>query len=218
MNRKLILSAILTVIVLLGAGIGGYFWYESTHFVSTDDARISGNEYRVMPQIPGQLTHIYVHEGQNVTQNEVIGEQDTSNLDPSMINKALLRAPITGTIVKWFSKENEMVSPGQPVALMMNMKKLYVESDIEETYIDKVKLGEPVDITVDMLGGETLHGRVMKIYKASDATFSLLPAINTSGNFNKVTQRVPIEISIDDLPAGQTVLPGTNVEVKIHIQ
>jgi multidrug resistance efflux pump len=218
MNRKVLLSGILSVIVLGGIGIGGYFWYESSHYVSTDDARIDGDTYRVIPQIAGQLTHIDVKEGQVVTQNEVVGEQDTANLDPSTINKALLKAPITGTIVKWFNKENEMVSPGQPAALMMDMSKLYVSANIEETYVDRIKLGEPVDITVDMLGGQTLHGRVEKIYQAANSQFSVLPAINTSGNFNKVTQRVPIQISIDGQPKGISLLPGTNVEIKIHVK
>jgi multidrug resistance efflux pump len=144
MNRKIILSSILTVVILGGIGIEGYFWYESTHYVSTDDARIDGEQYRVMPQISGQLTRIDVQEGQAVTQNEVVGQQDTANLDPSLISKALLKAPISGTIVKWFNKANEMAAPGQPVALMMDMNKLYVSANIEETYIDKVKLGEPV--------------------------------------------------------------------------
>lgn len=216
MNRKVMLSVILSLIILGGGGIGSYYWYQATHYVKTEDARIDGDQYRVMPQISAELARIDVKEGDTVRQNEAIGEQDTANMDPSMINKAILRAPITGTIVKWFYKENEMCVAGQPVALIMNTDELYVSANIEETYINKIRLGQPVDITVDTLNGEMLHGNVRKIGKASNSTFSLLPAVNTSGNFNKVTQRVPIEISLSK-PAGLKLIPGTNVEVKIHI-
>jgi multidrug resistance efflux pump len=216
MNRKALLSAILAAIVVGGGGIGGYYWYEATHYVSTDDARIDVDQYRVMPQISGELTHIIMKEGQSVQQNEAVAEQDTSNLDPSMMDKAILRSPITGTIVKWFNKEHEVVAPGQAVAIVEDLNATYVSANIEETDIDKVHPGQPVDITVDSLNGLKLTGTVRKVFQAADSTFSLLPAVNTSGNFTKVTQRVRVEIELNK-PKGVTLIPGTNVEIKIHI-
>ncbi|GIM45567.1 secretion protein HlyD [Collibacillus ludicampi] len=216
MNRKVILSTILAAIVVGGAGIGGYYWYQATHYVSTEDARIDCDQYRVMPQISGELTQIIMKEGQSVQQNEAVAQQDTSNLDPSMMDKAILRAPITGTIVKWFNKEHEVVTPGQAVAIVENLNDTYVSANIEETYIDKIHPGQPVDITVDALNGLKMTGTVRKVDQASNSTFSLLPAVNTSGNFTKVTQRVRVEIELNK-PKGITLIPGTNVEVKIHI-
>ncbi|WCK54278.1 HlyD family efflux transporter periplasmic adaptor subunit [Aneurinibacillus sp. Ricciae_BoGa-3] len=217
MKRKPVLYLILAVLIIGAAAIGYYFWYQSTHYVKSDDARITGDQYKVMPQIAGAYTHIFANEGDQVQQNEAIAQQDTSNLDPSMVPKAVVRAPITGTVIKVFNKVNEIGSPGQPVALMMDMNNLYVSANIEETYIGSLQLGQPVDITIDTQNGLTLTGKVRKIGDASNSTFSLVPAVNTSGNFNKVTQRIPIEISLKR-PANLKLIPGTNVEIKIHIR
>lgn len=218
MSRKWMLILILMVIVVGGLGVVGYYWYENTHFVKTEDAHVDGDQYRVIPQISAEIVHQDVQEGDTVTQNEAVAEQDTANLDPSLIDKAVLRAPVTGTLVKWYYKEHEMATPGQAVALIMDMNNLYVTANIEETSIDKIRLGQPVDITVDAMGGEVLQGIVKEIGKASNSTFSLLPAVNTSGNFNKVTQRIPVKIAIVNKPANVQLIPGTNVEVRIHIR
>ncbi|WP_153945137.1 HlyD family secretion protein, partial [Acinetobacter baumannii] len=82
---------------------------------------------------------------------------------------------------------------------------------IEETDIQRIKPGQQVDIVLDALNGQSITGKVRKIGKASNSTFSLIPATNSSGNFNKVTQRIPIEISINQ-PKDIELIPGTNVE------
>ncbi|WP_047150885.1 HlyD family secretion protein [Aneurinibacillus tyrosinisolvens] len=216
MNRKKLLIFLLAIIVLGGGGIGYYYWYQGKHYVKTDDARIQGDTYRILPQIAGEITSMNVEEGDTVQQNQAIAQQDTSNMDPSMIDKSVLRAPVSGTIIKLFSKDHEMASPSSPVGLMVDMNDLYVSANIEETYVDRIQPGQVVDVTIDTLNGQTLKGKVRRVGKASNSMFSLLPATNTSGNFNKVTQRVPIEISLGKAP-GLELIPGTNVEVKIHV-
>jgi len=100
---------------------------------------------------------------------------------------------------------------------MADMKNLYVSANIEETDINRIKLGARVDITLDTIEGESIQGKVRKIGQASNSVFSAIPATNTSGNFNKVTQRIPIEIALN-VPDGLTLIPGTNVEIKIYTQ
>lgn len=216
MNRKAVLTILLALMVVSGGGIGYYYWYQGAHFVKTEDARIQGDQYRIMPQIAGEITRIAVEEGEVVQKNQEIAQQDTSNMDASMIDKTVLRAPIAGTVTKIFNKEHEMGSPSQPVALIVDTHALYVSANIEETEITRVKAGQPVEVTVDTLGGKKLTGKVRKVGMASNSTFSLVPAVNTSGNFNKVTQRIPIEIAIEQ-PSDVQLIPGTNVEIKIRV-
>ncbi|MNW16514.1 Multidrug export protein EmrA [compost metagenome] len=70
---------------------------------------------------------------------------------------------------------------------------------------------------MDTFSGNTLVGKVKEIGEATAATFSLLPATNTSGNFTKVTQRIPIKISIDD-QQGLALAPGMSTTIKIHLK
>ncbi len=217
MKRKSILLVLLVLLVGSGGGLGYFYYYQGTHFIKTEDARITGDQYKVMAQISEKITHIAVEEGDILGHDEVIAEQDVPNNDPSMISKSFIRAPINGTVIKLLAKKHEIVSAGQPVALMINKDDLYVSASIEETAIKNVQLGQIVDVSIDALDGLTIPGKVRKIGEATNSTFSLVPAINTSGNFNKVTQRIPIEIAIAK-PEGMKLIPGTNVVVKIHIQ
>lgn len=216
MERKVVLITLLVLFVMSGGAIGIYYWYQGTHYLKTEDARIQGDQYKVMPQITGDITSLDVQEGDTVQKGAVIAEQDIANIDPSMIEKSIIRAPITGNVIKIYSKEYETVAPGATVAVMVNMDEVYVSANIEEGDIEKVKVGQTVEVSIDTYDGQVLLGKVRKIGQASNSVFSLIPATNTSGNFNKVKQRVPIEIAINK-PADMVLLPGTNVEVKIHI-
>jgi len=83
--------------------------------------------------------------------------------------------------------------------------------------LHRIEPGQEVDVSVDSLGGRKLKGRVVGISAATAATFSLLPQNNTTGNFIKVVQVVPIKISIEK-PAEDVLVPGTSVEVKIRVR
>lgn len=217
MKKKIILIILLVLLVVSGGALGYYYWYQGSHFVKTDDARISAEQYKVMPQLTARLDHIDVEEGDILKKNEPIAEQDVSGLEASDISKSVVRAPIDGTVLKVQSKEREMGSPSAAIAIMADMKNLYVSANIEETDINRIKLGARVDITLDAIEGESIQGKVRKIGQASNSVFSAIPATNTSGNFNKVTQRIPIEIALN-IPDGLTLIPGTNVEIKIYTQ
>jgi multidrug resistance efflux pump len=217
MKRKIILYVILLVMVLSGAGIGGYYWYENAYFVSTDDARVAGDIYRVMPRIAGKINSLNVKIGDTVVADQIIGQQDITNLPNSLLDQATLRAPISGTVIQTSAKVGEVVSPGQAVAMIVDKSKLYVSADIEETKITKVKIGQPVDITLDTYPGRTFNGKVFEIGEAAASTFSLLPTTSTSGSFTKVTQRITVKISIDD-QQGLNLAPGMNAIVKVHIK
>jgi multidrug resistance efflux pump len=217
MKRKLILYVILFVMVVSGAGIGAYYWYQSANYSTTDNARISGDIYRVMPRIAGKINTLNIKVGDTVVADQIIGQQDITNLSNNLLDQAVLRAPINGTVIQTASRVGEVVSPGQSVAMVIDKSKLYVTADIEETKITKVKAGEKVDFTLDTYPGRTFNGKIYEIGEATASTFSLMPTTSTSGNFTKVTQRISVKISIDDYQ-GLDLSPGMNAAVKIHIK
>lgn len=215
MRRKIILSILIVLLVISGGTLGYYYWYQGAHFVKTEDARISATQYKVMPQITAELNDIDVEEGDVLKRNEAIAEQDVSGLDSSMISKSVLRSPIDGTVLKVYSKEHEIGTPSSPVAIVADMNDLYVSTNIEETDINRVKAGQVVDVSLDADGDYTIQGKIRKIGEASNSVFATIAATNTSGNFNKVTQRIPVEIALN-VPKDMKLIPGTNVVVKIH--
>ncbi len=109
---------------------------------------------------------------------------------------AVLRAPISGQIIKKLASPGEMGTVGNPVALMVDTDDLYVTANIEEDKIEKVKVGQEVRLTVDSFPDVWFKGKVDSIGSASTSTFSLL-STQTSGNtFIKVTQRIPVKITL----------------------
>jgi len=217
MKRKVMLYVILIAMVVVGGGIGGYFWYEGQNYLSTDDARLAGDIYKVMPRITGKVTSLDVNEGDHVLADQIIGQQDTNNLATSNLDQAALRSPIDGTVIKTMVRAGEVSSPGQTVAMVVDTHKLYVSANIEETQVNRIQPGQKVEFTLDGFSGKTFTGKVKEISKATASTFSLLPSTNTSGNFTKVTQRVPIKISIDD-NQGVELSPGISAAIKVHLK
>ncbi len=108
------------------------------------------------------------------------------------------------------------VAPGQALAYLVDPGQVYITANIEETRIRRVRPGQRVDVRVDAYPGVVLRGRVRSVGLATTSTFALLPAQNVSGNFTKVTQRIPVKIDVMPVP-GVRLLPGLNATVTIHV-
>lgn len=214
-KRKTIIISILTLMLLSMGGIGLYYWYENTYYISTEDAKVTGDLVKVSPQISGKLLELNVNEGQTVEKDQILGRQDKSNLPAISIESSIMRAPISGLVIKKQGTVGEIVLPGQTLVMLVDQKKLYISANIEETKLENIKIGQSVDVTIDEFKGETFQGKVSFIGQASNSTFSLLPS-STGGNFTKVIQKVPVKIELNN--TDKKLLPGTNAVVKIHIK
>jgi len=214
-KRKILIFGILAIMVISMAGVGFYYWYQNTYYVSTEDARVAAEIVRATPQITGKLIQFDVQEGQIVQKGQIIGRQEMVSSPNSNLELAIIRAPISGTVLKKQGNVDEVVSPGQPLVMLANMNELYVTANIEETKLGRVKPGGIVEITIDEYPDRSFSGRVESIGQATAATFSLLPAA-TGGNFTKVVQKVPVKISLSKTGVG--LLPGTSAIIKIHVK
>ncbi|HZK52754.1 MAG TPA: HlyD family efflux transporter periplasmic adaptor subunit [Desulfosporosinus sp.] len=214
-KRKLLISIILMVMVVALAGIGAYYWYQNANYVSTEDAKVMGDIVSVGPQISGKILEINVEEGDAVVKDQILGRQGMSSYQETNIDQSVFRAPINGIVIKKQGAVGEFISPGQIIAMMVDPNKLYITANIEETKLGKIKKGQKVDITIDQFSKKAFTGRVKYVGQASNSTFALLPS-STSGNFTKVIQKIPIKIEFDK--SDNTLLPGTNAVVNIHIK
>jgi membrane fusion protein (multidrug efflux system) len=112
----------------------------------------------------------------------------------------------------------QTVSPGLSLLTLIPSKGVYVTAKYKETQIGKMRVGAPVDISLDAYPGVKFHGRVATISPASDNTFSLIPAQNATANFVKVTQRVPVRISFENPDPAYALRPGMSVEANVGIR
>lgn len=213
-KRQIIIYSVLILMFLAIAGVGSYYWYENTYYVSTEDAKVTGDIFRAYPQISGKLLEFNVEEGQYVQKGQILGRQEMNSLPDASMELAIIRAPLTGLVLKKQANVDEVISPGQTLAMIVDPYKLFVTANIEETKLEKIKAGELVDILIDEYPDKKFIGKVDSIGQATAATFSLLPS-SSGGNFTKVVQKVPVKIKI--MKSDVKLLPGTNAVIKIHL-
>jgi membrane fusion protein (multidrug efflux system) len=96
--------------------------------------------------------------------------------------------------------------------------RIYITANYKETQMGRMRVGQPVDIRVDAYKGVTFHGRVVSINPASENTYALVPAQNASGNFVKVTQRIPVRVDVTDQRADMPLRPGMSVETYVKVK
>jgi membrane fusion protein (multidrug efflux system) len=141
-----------------------------------------------------------------------------ASLDSAQIALSYTRivAPAEGTIGQRFVQPGSLLNPGSAVVNFVANTPPYVVANYKETQLARIAPGQGVEILIDSFPGARLRGRVSRLAPASGATFAALPADNATGNFTKVTQRVPLRIDI--LP-GQPLLgrlrPGMSVTTRI---
>src|SRR4051812_7785114 len=125
-----------------------------------------------------------------------------------------VRAGIAGVIRKSSVEPGQLVSPDRMLMSVVDLSDTWVVANLKETQLADIKPGQTAEIQIDAFDA-TLTGKVDSIAAGTGSRFSLLPPENASGNFIKVTQRVPVKIKLDD--RGRRVLrPGMSAEVIIH--
>jgi multidrug resistance efflux pump len=218
MKKKAILYIVLAAMIFSLTGVTLYYWYKNSHYLDTEDARVDGTIVKISPQITGRISEMNVAEGDYVKEGAIIARQVDYQLTSGLnLDLAVIKSPIAGTVIKKIGNVGEIGAPGSPVAMVADLKSLYITANVEETKLYKVKTGQDVDFTIDSIPGVEFSGQVVSIGEATVSTFSLLPSQSTSGNFTKVVQRIPVKIGIKSYQ-GQRLLPGMNAIVRIYIK
>jgi membrane fusion protein (multidrug efflux system) len=130
-------------------------------------------------------------------------------------------SPSGGRIAKRWLLPGDIVQPGQAVFTITKDSLLWVTAFYEETKVGGIRDKQQAEFTVDAFPGVKFYGKIFNIGTNTAAQFSLIPPNNASGNFTKVTQRIPIKISIDscdgkDSTIMQRLVSGMSVVVKIY--
>jgi membrane fusion protein, multidrug efflux system len=147
-------------------------------------------------------------------------QQKKAALDQAQLNLEYTKvvAPVNGIVSNRTVEVGQNVSPGQQMLDVINLDDVWVTANFKETQLREMRIGQPVDISVDA-NGRTYHGKVNSIAGASGARFSLLPPENATGNYVKVVQRIPVKILFDPgSNKDHQLRPGMSVEPKVWIR
>jgi membrane fusion protein (multidrug efflux system) len=130
----------------------------------------------------------------------------------------LIVAPVNGIVSNRTVEVGQNVQPGQELMKVINLDDIWVTANFKETQLEKMRVGQPVTISVDATGKD-YKGHVQSLAGASGALFSLLPPENATGNYVKVVQRLPVKITFDQGETREHVLrPGMSVEPKVWLR
>lgn len=148
-------------------------------------------------------------------QADLDASQAELSLAQVSLDNTYLKSPIDGIVVQKTVEVGNILEPGQSALGLLDIDHVWVSANLEETEVGNVKPGQKVTLKVDE--GGRLTGKVAEVRQAAASTFALIPAENTSGNFTKLVQRIPIKIVLDPHP-GRDLRVGQSVVIRIRVR
>lgn len=133
------------------------------------------------------------------------------------LGNTVVTSPFDGVISKKAVEAGQYVAVGAPLCSAVDLRHLWVTANFKETQLTDLRPGQPVEVHVDAFPDLDLHGHVSSLGGATGARFSLLPPDNATGNFVKVTQRLPVRIDLDPADDSAVYLaPGLSANVTVN--
>lgn len=125
-------------------------------------------------------------------------------------------APVDGMVGERAVRVGAYVTPGSKILAVVPLEQAYVVANFQETQLARMHPGQPVEVRVDSLDGQTLHGRVESLAPATGVTFAAVKPDNATGNFTKVVQRIPVKILLEPgQPLVERLRVGMSVEASV---
>jgi len=165
------------------------------------------------------------------TQTTAVGAQIAKaesmiKLREAMLEQAVLRlsytritAPINGRVNKVILQAGQYIQPGQNLLTIVDNTNFWIVANFKETQIADLKEGQEVDIHIDGYKKEEVKGKITAFSDATGAKFALLPPDNATGNFVKITQRIPVRIDFENLENIRPILKaGMSVDVEVKVK
>jgi membrane fusion protein (multidrug efflux system) len=141
-------------------------------------------------------------------------------LAQTQLGYATIEAPCDGIVTKRAVEEGQLISIAQPLCSVIDNTHLWVTANFKETQVKKIKPGQEVDVKLDAFPDIKITGKVESYIGATGAKFSLLPPDNSTGNFVKIIQRVPIRIELTSYSKENTdvLFPGLSAFVEVKVK
>ena len=157
---------------------------------------------------------------QQVAVAQAVVQQRQADLDNArlQLSYATIMAPEAGIVSKKNVQPGQVVSPGQQLFGIVGSARTWVMANFKETQLEDMKVGQLVKLEVDAYPHEEFKGHIESMSAATGARFALLPPDNASGNFVKVTQRIPVKIALDQVDPDHPLRTGMSVNATVQVK
>ncbi len=233
MSRYLILGAAGLILAIVGASIFGFDqWSKSDlsgRFVSSNNAQVVADLVQVGSINGGRIVAMDVDVGSTVMEGQVIAIvdipavisrssiTDTSKLGFRDVQDQLSEvvAPRSGVIAARWAKKGDTLPAGQRIVTLMDQRRVWIEANIDEKKIERVRPGQPVEIEIVGRDGK-LTGKVETVSPVTASTLVSSPDRGLSGNSRRVAQVIPVKIRLDE--NNLSLIPGSSAEITIWVR
>ena len=227
--RYIVMLAVGLIAVIVGGSLFGVSTVNNSRtFVSTDDGEVVADLIQVGSSNAGRIVAMNVNIGTTVLEGQVIatvdiptvisgsGVTDTAKIGFRDVQDLLAEvlAPRSGVIAARWVNQGDTVPAGQRIVTLMDPRQVWVEANIAEDDIRKVRHGQPVEIDVDSLGFKIM-GTVELMSPVTTSTLSAGPEPSAPGR-GRAERVVQIRIALDD--GHPTLIPGSTAEIKIRVR
>lgn len=184
-----------------------------------NDAQLTAN--RILPLVAKKV--VPPTEGDKITANlknaAAAVQLAQANLAQAQLdlNYTKITAPTSGWITNLSLREGSVVPPDQPQFVIVSNAEFWVDANFKETQLAKIRPGQSADVVFDTYPDKHFKGIVESISSGSGSAFSLLPPQNATGNWVKVTQRVPVRVHIINPDPNFPLRIGTTANVTIKL-
>ncbi|MEX0942252.1 MAG: HlyD family secretion protein [Pseudomonadales bacterium] len=180
-----------------------------------NEAEVAAAEARLMTEQAGRSRLDVLQKNIEIAEGKI----REMNVERMRLNNLLedheITSPIRGVVDETFINSGEHVYPGQRILMLHNPDKIWVKANIKETEIRNLRIGSPVEVSVDAYPGRPFVGVITNIGTSATSQFAMLPSPNPSGNFTKVTQRLEVKVELKE--PNPDLKPGMMVELRIPV-
>lgn len=164
-----------------------------------------------------QFSQALVKVGGAHDENAAIA-QAKINIEQAKLNLSYteIKAPTDGYVTHFSVNPGDMANSTISNISIINPQTIWLEANFKETQMKNIKVGQSAKIVLDMYPDDTLIGKVDSISQSTGQTFALIPQENAGGNWVKVTQRIPIKITLNEIPKSPQLRVGASATVEIN--
>ena len=187
---------------------------QSEHALSQARAQLANAE-STAAEARAKLAFGQAVPGENPAVAAASVQRSRAQLD---LSRSTVRAPVDGTISQSGRLQvGNMMVTGLPAVTIVANGRSWIDANFKETDLNKMRVGQRAELSFDAYPGLHLRGHVESIGAGTGSEFSVLPAQNATGNWVKVTQRVPVRIAIDEASPRQ-LIAGQSADVKVDVR